>query len=104
MWHPRLMNSAALADGAAGPPVDAGRGARHELLVDQVTAQRAVVVADLLEDVVDRGFRVPAAGLERLGHLVEQQAAAGALGRNRGDPATADERPHLIRRVGEEAV
>ena len=50
------------------------------------------------------GFRVPAAGLEGLGHLVEQQAAAGALGRHRGDPAVADERPQLIRRVGEEAV
>jgi hypothetical protein len=46
----------ALADGAAGPPVDAVRGAGHELLVDQVPAQRAVVVEDLPEDLVDHGF------------------------------------------------
>jgi hypothetical protein len=52
-----------------------------------------VVVEDLLEDLVDGGFRIRAARLEGLGHLVEEQAAAGALGRQRGDPAAADERP-----------
>src|SRR5690349_17696912 len=96
--------STGLADGAAGPPVDTDRGAGHELLVDQVPAQRAVVIEDLLEDVVDGRFRVPAAGLERLNHLVEQQTTPGALGRNRGDLAVPDERPQLLRRFGEEAV
>jgi len=93
-----------LSNSAAGPPVDASRGTGHELLVDQVPAQRAVVVEDLLEDLVHGGFRVPAAGLERLYHLVEQQAAPSPLGRDRGDPAVADERPHLVWRVDEEAV
>jgi hypothetical protein len=41
-----------LTDGAAGPPVDAGRGAGHELLVDQVPAQRAVIVEDPPEEAV----------------------------------------------------
>ena len=36
--------------------------------------------------------------------LVKQQAAPGALGRDRGDPAVPDERPQLLRRVGKEAV
>jgi hypothetical protein len=36
--------------------------------------------------------------------VIEQQAAPGALGRRRGDPAAFDERPQLDRRVREEAV
>ena len=63
-----------------------------------------MVVEDLPEDLVDRGFGVPAAGLECLRHMVKQQAAPGALGRYRGDPAACDERPELERRVDEEAV
>ena len=45
-----------------------------------------------------------AAGLEGLRHLIEQQPPAGTLGRHRGDPAVADERLQLDRRVGEEIV
>ena len=56
------------------------------------------------EDLVDRGFGIPAAGLERLHHMVKQQAAPGALGRHRGDPAAFDERPQWERRVGQEAI
>jgi hypothetical protein len=36
--------------------------------------------------------------------MVKQQAAPGAPGRHRGDPAARDERPQLERRVDEEAV
>ncbi len=63
-----------------------------------------MVVEDRLEDFVNRGFGIPAAGFERLGHLVKQQTTAGALGRHGEDPAVADERPQLLRRGGEEAV
>ena len=70
-----------LVDRTAGAPVDAGRVPGHERLVDQVPAQGAVIVEDRLEDLADRGFCVPAAGLERLGRLVKQQAATIALGR-----------------------
>jgi hypothetical protein len=50
------LGLAKLVDGAAGPPVDAVRAPGHELFVDQVPAQGAVVVEDRLEDLVDRGF------------------------------------------------
>ena len=63
-----------------------------------------MVIGELLEGLVDDGFGVPAAGLERLRHLVEQQPATGALGWHRGDLAGTDEGPQLIRRVGEESV
>jgi len=58
-----------------------------------------MVVEDRLEDLVDGGFGIVAVGLEGLRHLVEQQPAAGALGRHRGDLAVADEGPQPIRRV-----
>ena len=45
-----------LPDGAPGPPVDADRGAGHELLVDQVPAQRAAVIEDVPEYLVDHGL------------------------------------------------
>ena len=61
-----------------------------------------MVVEDRLENLVDRGFGILSAWLERLGHLVKQQTAAVPLGRHRGDPAVADERPQLLRRVGEQ--
>ena len=93
-----------LVDGAAGAPVEAGRVPGHERLVDQVPAQGAVVVEDRPEDLVDRGFWVLTAGLERLGHLVKQQTTPGALGRHRDDPALADKRPQHLGRVGEETV
>ncbi len=63
-----------------------------------------MVVEHRFEDLVDDGFRVLAAWLERLRHLVEQEPAAGAVGRNDRDPAIADEGPHLVGRVGEETV
>jgi hypothetical protein len=93
-----------LGDVATGTPVGAGGGSGHERLVDQVPAQGAVVVDDRFEDLVDDGFRVVAARLECLGHLVKQQPATGALGRHRGDLAVTDEGPQLIRRVGEESI
>src|SRR5271169_3053491 len=70
-----------LVNGAVGAPVEAGRAPGHERLVDQVPAQGAVVVEDRLEDLVDRGFWILAAGLECLSHLVKQQTTAGALSR-----------------------
>jgi hypothetical protein len=94
----RLVNS------AAGAPVEAGRAPGHERLVDQVPAQRAVVVEDRLEDLVDRGFWILAAGLKCLSHLVKQQTTAGALSRHRENSAVADERPQHLWRVGEETV
>ncbi len=93
-----------LVNGAAGAPVEAGRAPGHERLVDQVPAQGAVVVEDRLEDLVDRGFWILAAGLECLSHLVKQQTTAGALSRHREDSAVADERPQHLWRVGEETV
>ena len=93
-----------LADGAAGPPVEARGAAGHEGLVDQVPAQGAVVVEDRLQDPVHLGFRIPAAGLEGLRHLVKKQPAAGALGGKRGDLAVTDEGPQLFWRVGEKTA
>jgi hypothetical protein len=81
--------------GAAAAPVDAGL-ARQETLVDQVAAEGGVVVAQGLQDVVDRGFGIAMARLERLRDAVEQQTALGRAGRHRGDPAVADERTELI--------
>ena len=95
---------AELADGAAGPPVEAGGATGQERLVDQVPAQRAVVVEDRLQDPVDLGFRVPAAGLEGLRHLVKKQQTAGALGGKRGDLAVTDKGPKLLRRIGEKTA
>jgi histidinol-phosphatase len=91
-------------DGSACPPVDADGRPGQERLVYQVPAQRAVVVEDRLEDLVDGRLRVSAARLKRLRHLVKQQQAAGALGRHGRNPAVADERPQFIRRVGEKPV
>jgi hypothetical protein len=66
--------------GAAAAPVDAGL-AGHEALVDQVAAERGVVVAQDLQDVVDRGFGIAMARLERLRDAVEQEAAFGPAAR-----------------------
>ncbi len=60
----------------------------------------AVVVEDRLEDLVDCGFWILAAGLKCLGHLVKQQTTAGSLSRYREDSAVADERPQHLWRVG----
>jgi hypothetical protein len=59
-----------------------------------------VVVEDRFQDLVDLGFRVFAAGLERLRHLVKEQPAARALGGKRGDLAVTDKGSQLVRRVG----
>jgi len=61
-------------------------------------------VEDRFQDLVDLGFQVFAAGLERLRHLIKEQPAAGALGGERGDLAVPDEGSQLVRRVGKKTV
>lgn len=90
-------------DGSSRAPVDAIGGARQEILIDQVTPQRAVVVGDALEHLVDGLLQVKAPGLERLGHLVKKLAAPRAPDRHDRDPAVADEGTELLGRISEDS-
>jgi histidinol-phosphatase len=94
--NPRKLSGSGFDwDRAAGAPVGAVGGAGEQILVDEVTAQRCVVVVDGLEDLVDSEFLVAATGLEGLRDLVEQEQPGRALGRDGRDPAVPHKRAEL---------
>lgn len=88
-------------DAAAAAPVLTARSPGQKVLVYQVAAQRAVVIDQRFEDLIDGRFRVTPARLEGLGHLVEKLTPTGPLGRHRRDPAVPYERPELLRRMAQ---